>query len=178
MPERATIDRELRLLADLAPAGYFVGLHIRFAAPLMTFKTYDQAWIDRYTAQAYAMRDPMSAWGFSTVGAARWSEIEVPDTFGIMEEAASYGLKYGVQVACGPISSRTIGGIARSDREFTDVERDRALGVHEHDLQVGHLRRAEVTIVVRRLGDPRRSLRDGVDRIVDVDRLARLDEAN
>lgn len=72
------------------------------------------------------MRDPMTAWGFSTEGAARWSEIDVPDTFGIMSEAASYGLKYGVHVAFGPISSRTIAGLAHGDREFTDAERDRA----------------------------------------------------
>lgn len=126
MTERATIERELGLLADLAPAGYFVGLHIRFAAPLMTFQTYSRAWIERYTSQAYAMRDPMTAWGFSTEGAERWSDIGIPDPFEIMLEAASYGLKYGVQISCGPISSRTIAALARNDREFTDSERDRA----------------------------------------------------
>ncbi len=136
MIERATIERELRLLTELAPAGYFVGLHIRFASPLMTFQTYDSAWIDRYTSQAYAMRDPMTAWGFSTVGAARWSDIDIPDPFGIMKEAASYGLKYGVQVSCGPISSRTISAVARSDREFTDAERDKVWRIVErmHDM--------------------------------------------
>ncbi|NDR56961.1 autoinducer binding domain-containing protein [Aliiruegeria sabulilitoris] len=136
MEERANIERELRLLGELAPAGYFVALHIRFAAPLMTFHTYDKAWVDRYTAQAYAMRDPMTAWGFSTEGAARWSEIEVPDTFGIMREAAQYGLKFGVQLAYGPISSRSIAGLARGDREFTDAERDRAARIFArmHDM--------------------------------------------
>ncbi|SDL09598.1 autoinducer binding domain-containing protein [Aliiruegeria lutimaris] len=136
MEERANIERELRLLGELAPAGYFVALHIRFAAPLMTFHTYDKAWVDRYTAQAYAMRDPITAWGFSTEGAARWSEIEVPDTFGIMREAAEYGLRFGVQLAFGPISSRSIAGMARGDREFTDAERDRAARIFArmHDM--------------------------------------------
>lgn len=102
---------------------------MRFAAPLMTFQTYSRDWIERYTAQAYAMRDPMTAWGFSTEGAARWSEIDIPDPFNIMEEAAQYGLKYGVQFACGPISSRTIAAIAREDREVSDTERAEAMGI-------------------------------------------------
>jgi LuxR family transcriptional regulator len=122
MTERVTIDRELAQLGTLAPAGYFVGLHIRYASPLVTHQTYDSAWIDHYTANAYAMRDPMTAWAFSTTGAARWSEIDIPDPFGIMREAAEFGLRYGVEFAVGPISSRTIAGIARSDREFTDAE--------------------------------------------------------
>ena len=86
------IELELQHLSQLAPAGYFLGLHIRFTSPLITFQTYDQAWTDHYTEKGYAMRDPMIAWGFSTVGATRWSEIPVPDTFGIMGEAAAYQL--------------------------------------------------------------------------------------
>lgn len=116
------IELELQHLSQLAPAGYFLGLHIRFTSPLITFQTYDQAWTDHYTEKGYAMRDPMIAWGFSTVGATRWSEIPVPDTFGIMGEAAAYGMVYGVAVACGPVSSRTIAGISRSDREYTTEE--------------------------------------------------------
>lgn len=116
------LDLELGQLAAVSPAGYFVGLHIRFAAPLMTFQTYDPRWTDHYTEQAYALRDPIIAWGFSTEGVTRWSEITIPDPFGIMQQAASYGLVYGASVACGPISSRTIAGAARSDREFTDPE--------------------------------------------------------
>ncbi|PRY22974.1 LuxR family transcriptional regulator [Aliiruegeria haliotis] len=122
MQDRRKIDRELKALGLLSPRGYFVALHIRFAAPLMTFHSYDREWVDRYTAQAYAMRDPMTAWAFSTTGVTRWSEAGVPDPFGIMVEAADYGLRFGIQVACGPISSRTIAGSARHDREFTARE--------------------------------------------------------
>ncbi|MBY6049657.1 autoinducer binding domain-containing protein [Vannielia litorea] len=118
MSDKQRIDRELEALGKLAPAGYFAGLHIRFASPLHVFQTYDKAWNDHYTAQAYAMRDPMIAWGFSTEGETRWSEIELPDPFGILDEAAEFGLKFGMQVSCGPISSRTIAGAARADREF------------------------------------------------------------
>lgn len=122
MSKRTGVSSELSRLGVFAPEGYFLGLHIRFATPLMDFKTYPQAWLDHYTEQAYALRDPIIAWGFGQTGAARWSNLGIPDTFGILTEAATYGLKYGVAISYGPISSRTIGGAARSDREYNDDE--------------------------------------------------------
>ncbi len=115
-----------------APEGYYLALHIRFAAPLMMFQTYNARWIDNYTQNAYALRDPIVAWGIHRTGASRWSEIDLPDPFGILAEAATYGLKYGVCVSCGPMTSRTIASIARSDREFTDEEIAAATGIVLH----------------------------------------------
>ena len=125
MSTNTGLDFELRKLGMLAPAGYFVGLHIRFAAPLISFQSYDQAWLDHYTQQAYALRDPTIAWGFSTIGASRWSDFNIPDVFGILAEAKKYGLIFGVTVSCGPISSRTIASFSRSDREFEESEMQR-----------------------------------------------------
>jgi LuxR family transcriptional regulator len=109
-------------LGRLATAGYFVGLHIRFTSPLLTYQTYDQRWIDHYTENGYVLRDPMTAWGFSRTGSIRWSDPELLDPFGLFKEAATYGLTYGVTVAWGPIKSRTIASFARPDREFRDDE--------------------------------------------------------
>ncbi len=122
MSEEIGPDQILRQLASNAPAGYSVGLHIRFAAPLIQYQNYPQAWLDHYTEQAYVMRDPMVAWGFSTVGTIRWSEIPFPDTFDIFGQAKNHGLNFGMAVALGEMRSRTIAGAARSDREFTDAE--------------------------------------------------------
>lgn len=122
MSVKTGIDLELHQLALVAPAGYFIGLHIRFTSPLFTFQTYDQAWIDHYTENGYVLRDPMTAWGFSTTGAIRWSDDNLLDPFGLFDECARYGLNYGVTVSCGPIKSRTIASFARSDREFRDDE--------------------------------------------------------
>ncbi|WP_424942053.1 autoinducer binding domain-containing protein [Aliiroseovarius crassostreae] len=122
MGRNLSIDSLLDELGPLAQAGYFIGLHIRFASPLMTFQTYPQAWSDHYTQNAYALRDPLIATGISHTGAIRWSEITLPDPFGIMEEAKQFGLVFGVCVSCGPMTSRTVGSVARSDREFTDEE--------------------------------------------------------
>jgi LuxR family transcriptional regulator, quorum-sensing system regulator SdiA len=122
MSIRLGMDLELHQLALLASAGYFLGLHIRFTAPLMTFQTYDQAWLDHYTENGYVLRDPMTAWGFSQIGSIRWSDPTLPDPFGLFKEAAKFGLNYGFTIACGPIKSRTIGSFARPDREFSDNE--------------------------------------------------------
>lgn len=116
------MELDLHQLSLIAPGGYFLGLHIRFTAPLMTFQTYDQRWLDHYTENGYVLRDPMTAWGFSRTGWIRWSDPSVPDPFGIFTEARRFGLKFGFTIACGPIRSRTIASFARADREFADNE--------------------------------------------------------
>ena len=122
MSLRSGIDLHTKQLGTLAPGGFFFALHFRFAMPLLNAQTYPKEWIDHYTEQVYALRDPIIAWGFSTVGTARWSEIEIPDPFDILGQARAYGMKYGVAIACGPMKSRTIASAARADREFTDAE--------------------------------------------------------
>lgn len=148
MGRNQVIDDYLEELGALAPAGYFLGLHIRFASPLLTFHTYNPDWMDHYTQNAYALRDPMVAWGLAHSGASRWSEIDLPDPFGIMSEAQTFGLVYGVCISCGPISSRTIAGVARRDREFSDEEMAEltriVLRLHHESQPPDHLTRAEV----------------------------------
>ena len=122
MSIKSSVDLELQKLGHLAPSGYFLGLHIRFASALMQFSTYSQAWLDHYTEQAYALRDPTIAWGFCTEGSSRWSEFGIPDTFGVLADAATHGLKFGLTISCGPVRSRTIASFSRSDREFEDSE--------------------------------------------------------
>jgi LuxR family transcriptional regulator len=125
MSKNIGLDQILYQLGLESPAGYFAGLHIRFAGPLIQFQTYDQSWLDHYTENGYALRDPMVAWGFAREGATRWSDIELPDPFDIMGQAANHGLKYGLVVSCGPLNSRSITGCARSDREFNEAEMER-----------------------------------------------------
>ena len=111
-------------LGDLAPMGFAVGLHIRFAAPLITAHTYPEKWLRIYTENGYGLRDPLVGWGLSTTGSARWSEIMqvLPDPFGVWRQAEEHGLKFGAGISTGPISSRSIVGIGRRDREFSNEE--------------------------------------------------------
>lgn len=122
MSSRAEINAVLARLKKVAPMGYYVALHIRYAAPIMQFQGYPVAWTERYAENGYALRDPTIAWGFSASGAIRWSALPIPDPFGIMKDAANYGLNYGVIVACGSLKSRTIAGCAHDTREFTNDE--------------------------------------------------------
>ena len=122
MSSRADINSGLRKLGKISTAGYFVGLHIRFAAPLMQFQTYPEEWSEFYSANGYALRDPTIAWGFSAIGSCRWSSLPIPDPFNILRDAADHGLIYGLTVSHGPINSRTIASFARADRELTDDE--------------------------------------------------------
>ncbi|NDV02250.1 helix-turn-helix transcriptional regulator [Pseudoroseicyclus tamaricis] len=119
---RSVIDQKSDELGKLAPGGFTYGLHIRFAMPLLSHQSFPQAWIEHYTEEAYALRDPIIAWGFSVEGTARWSEIGIPDPFDILGQAADHGLVHGLAVSHGPKRSRTIASAARGDRAFTDDE--------------------------------------------------------
>ncbi|WP_281825819.1 autoinducer binding domain-containing protein [Jannaschia rubra] len=123
--------RYLQRLERLAPMGYTAGVHIRFASPLYLRSTYPQAWQDIYAANSYSLRDPLVFWGISQSGSIRWSEINLPDPFGVLDVAADHGLKFGVVSSCGKITSRTIVGVSRSDREFTDPEIDEVAALAE-----------------------------------------------
>lgn len=122
MSLRSGIELQTRRLAQLAPGGFFFALHIRFGLPLLSHQTYPSGWTERYTEEAYALRDPIIAWGFSEIGATRWSELSIPDPFDILGQARDFGMVYGCAVSYGPMQSRTIASASRDDREFEDEE--------------------------------------------------------
>ena len=122
MSERKAIVMLLERLDQLAPMGYTVGLHIRFATPLIYKSSYPAAWVELYNSHSYYLRDPLVFWGVGIEGTTRWSAIPLPDPFGVTKKAANHGLKYGAVSSYGPITSRSIVGISRADREFDDDE--------------------------------------------------------
>lgn len=122
MAKAIGLDLGLAKLTELAPAGYALGLHIRFASAQIMVNTYDPRWVEIYTSRGYMLCDPLVSWGFGTEGLVRWSELNHPDPHGVMAQAKAFGLNYGIAVSHGPTTSRSIGGFGRSDREFTDAE--------------------------------------------------------
>ena len=111
-------------LSRLAPEGYAVGLHIRFATPLIYHNQYPPAWVEYYNENSYYLRDPLVFWGIGMTGTRRWSEIPLPDPFDLLKKAAGFGMRYGAVSSYGPIFSRSMAGVCRSDREFSDGEMD------------------------------------------------------
>lgn len=122
MTKNQDMDQLLQELDGLSTVGYSAGLHIRYANPLIWVRTYDPKWIKVYDDNVYALRDPLVFWGLGVKGTTRWSEIKLPDPFNIIGRAREFGLLYGAVISCGPITSRSIVGLARDDREFTDEE--------------------------------------------------------
>lgn len=122
MPESKVVTKLLDELQSIAPMGYTVGLHIRFASPLVYISTYPAEWVELYNGHSYYLRDPLVFWGVGVEGTARWSAIPFPDPFSVMKKAAGFGLRFGAVCSHGPITSRSIVGIARGDREFTEDE--------------------------------------------------------
>ena len=112
----------LKQVGALAPSGFGIAFHFRLTSPDFLFQTYPKNWIDIYSEKGYIMHDPIVRWGFSETGTARWSEIEIPDDLGILQESIPYGLKYGLAVTVDGGGTRSGGGAARADREFTDAE--------------------------------------------------------
>lgn len=109
-------------LARLAPEGYTLGLHIRFASPLIYKSTYPADWVAYYNTNSYYLRDPLVFWGIGSAGTTRWSQIPLPDPFGVLKKAAAHGLLFGAVSSYGPVTSRSIVGVSRGDREFSDAE--------------------------------------------------------
>jgi LuxR family transcriptional regulator len=110
--DEASLQANLNELANLAPAGFSAGLHIRFASPLIYVRTYSDEWTKVYDENAYALRDPIVFWGLGVKGHTRWSAIKLPDPFNILGQARRYGLNYGAVFSFGPITSRSIVGMA------------------------------------------------------------------
>ena len=109
-------------LTELARGGYTVGLHIRFATPLIYHSTYPSDWVDYYNSRSYYLRDPIVFWGIGSAGVTRWSQIRLPDPFGVFAKAAEHGLRYGAVSSYGPITSRSIVGIGAPDHEYSDED--------------------------------------------------------
>ena len=120
--DEVSLQSNLDALAALAPAGFSAGLHIRFASPLIYVRTYDAAWTKIYDENAFALRDPLVFWGLGVKGHTRWSAIKLPDPFNILGQAQRFGLNFGAVISCGPITSRSIVGMAHAAREFTHDE--------------------------------------------------------
>ncbi|SNX68502.1 LuxR family transcriptional regulator [Cereibacter ovatus] len=122
MAINSKLDLEIGQVQLIAPSGHFIGLHIRFASPLVVLHGYCQDWLDYYTEQGFVIHDPTVLWGFANTGVRRWRDFVDCDPRGVFSAAAQFDLRYGVTCAFGPSRSRSLGNFARSDREFTDGE--------------------------------------------------------
>jgi LuxR family transcriptional regulator len=116
-------DLLLALIAQ-APAGFAIGLHIRYQTPALMFQTYPVAWLTEYSHEGLMMQDPLVLWGLTETGVLSWDVLADCDPAGVFPRARRHGLAHGVAVSLDRRGSRSIGGFARSDRDFTAAERE------------------------------------------------------
>ena len=111
-------------LDEMSPGGFAIALHIKYNAPTFLFQTFPEKWVKHYSKHGLVIRDPAVHWAFSNTGFIRWRELTANDNTGVMEQARLYGLTYGFTASIHNDHSRTLGGFARSDRDYLDVEID------------------------------------------------------
>ncbi|WP_370161423.1 helix-turn-helix transcriptional regulator [Limimaricola soesokkakensis] len=110
-------------LADLAPAGFFLGLHVRFIFPTVRVNTLPKSWIERHTRKPFFLDDPASRWSLENDGAIRWSALADHDPLKSAALSAEPDLPYGGVVAYhGADNLRSYGLFFRGDREYLDTE--------------------------------------------------------
>lgn len=112
-------------LKELAPAGFHIALRIGMAFPLEEHNALPLAWIEHYTNQRFMLYDPVIRWVYQHTGAVRWSEIDLDDPRRVIQQAQTFGMRYGAaisHVGAGAQNLRSFGSFARGDREFNDLE--------------------------------------------------------
>ncbi|MGP3697899.1 autoinducer binding domain-containing protein [Rhodobacter sp. NSM] len=136
MTLNSKLDLEVSQLRRIATSGYFMGLHIRFASPLITLQSYREDWIEYYTEKGYVLYDPSIQWALSKQGVCRWRDLAAHDRQGVFDAARKFDLNYGITCSWESEASRSIGSFARADREFTDREMELVFALFQrvHDL--------------------------------------------
>ncbi len=130
------IDSAFQELDILAPAGYAAGLKLRFSGPALVRETYPAKWKEHYAESLMAYWDPVVVWALANTGHIRWCDLKIPDPMGVFKQAREFDINFGVVISTGKISKRSMLGMARSDREFTDEEIEQAteIFIKIHDL--------------------------------------------
>lgn len=112
-------------ISEIAPAGFYIALRVGFAFPVEEVNNLPPAWVQHYTQNRLMLFDPVIRWVHANIGACRWSEFDDEDPRGVMKQAKTFGLRYGVAIAVfdgNDSGQRSFGSFARSDREYTDLE--------------------------------------------------------
>ncbi|EPX87219.1 Autoinducer binding domain protein [Rubellimicrobium thermophilum DSM 16684] len=135
MRETVNVAEQLASLMELAPAGFAIALHVRFASALYLFQTYPDAWLAEYTRDGLVMRDPTVAWALAHTGRRDWSLFASDDPGGVMARAAAHGLRHGVTISIERGGSRSIASFVHPERPFTEAEAEeieqRMTALHE-----------------------------------------------
>lgn len=116
------LEAEFEVIRDLAPSGFALVTGFSMDSTTFSHVEYHETWKKLYIDNSYYAMDPVFVWAIAKTGSCRWSEINLPDVKGIMEQAAAFGLRYGVVFAEGVGDTRAFLAAGRADREYEDKE--------------------------------------------------------
>lgn len=139
------IELELSSLRRLAPAGFSVGIAVRFFSPLATYIDYPDEWVKEYTQNAYVVVDPAVIWGMTHEGIIHWNDVHLMDPMDIFSKAKEYGINYGIMCSFKINNRKTLGSFARSDRDFTETEAELIFESLKR-LHIAHMPTEELTL--------------------------------
>lgn len=123
---------------ELATTGFYVALRVGFAFPLEEINELPPPWVDHYTNHRFMLHDPVIRWIYANTGAIAWSAIDLPDPMRVLGQAQTFGLRYGLAVACfdgNREAQHSFGTFTRADREFDRAEIE---ALHAYVLRLHH----------------------------------------
>jgi LuxR family transcriptional regulator, quorum-sensing system regulator SdiA len=109
----------------MAPAGFYLALRVGFTFPEEELNRLPHPWVDHYTRHGLVVHDPLMKWVYAHQGAARWTDLEIPDPREVRQAAVDHGLSFGaVASASSPAErgKRSYGLFFRADRDFNEGE--------------------------------------------------------
>ncbi|MGB0935674.1 MAG: autoinducer binding domain-containing protein [Alphaproteobacteria bacterium] len=114
---------ETKMLSLIGNMGYLVAYNYRTTGPEYLDCTYPQEWQDKYAAEFLVAQDPTVTYSMAKPGNYRWSEVKIPDIFGLLKKARKFDLNYGATLSRKEgVRGRSFLAVARNDREITDDE--------------------------------------------------------
>ncbi len=116
------IAEDLEALRQIAPSGFVLAIHVRWAGPEFLHSEFPEKWRKKYEENSYFMFDPLYYWTVMKSGQTRWSEVGLPDPHKIMKKAAEHGLVYGATTCVSGGQGKSFLSASRPDREFTAPE--------------------------------------------------------
>ncbi|TCO72336.1 autoinducer binding domain-containing protein [Rhodovulum euryhalinum] len=129
----------LSALDSLSDTGFALAIHIRFTRPLLLYQSYSSEWSEIYSEKGLMLTDPVVRWGLERTGVLSWDDPGLDDPAGVVPLARQYGLRNGITISTGPVTSRTISGHTRSSGPFQpdEISRLKCLVETVHEVTEG-----------------------------------------
>lgn len=139
---------------QFSPGGFYVACRMGFVVPEEEMNSFPADWIKIYTERGYVIHDPIIRWAYENTGIARWNSLSKSDDMNVVEQASSFGMKYGIIASYrddNVDAYRTIGSFSRSDREFNGSEITliyrRLIALHENAIPLENITDAELEVL-------------------------------